>query len=56
MRLFTEIIEDNIRELIPDFPRAAITAETIVGASIFQRVLGLDRPPQSRRICACQPT
>jgi hypothetical protein len=42
MRLFTEIIEDNIRELIPDFPRAAITAETIVGGIhevVFNRIL-----------------
>lgn len=42
MQLFTEIIEDNIRELIPDFPRAAITAETIVGGIhevVFNRIL-----------------
>jgi AcrR family transcriptional regulator len=42
MRLFTEIIEDNIRELMPDFPRAAITAETIVGGIhevVFNRIL-----------------
>jgi AcrR family transcriptional regulator len=42
MRLFTEIVEDNIRELIPDFPRAAITAETIVGGIhevVFNRIL-----------------
>ena len=33
MRLFTEIIEDNIRELIPDFPRAAIARKPSSAAS-----------------------
>jgi hypothetical protein len=31
MRMFAEIIEDNIHELIPGCRRAALTAETIVG-------------------------
>jgi AcrR family transcriptional regulator len=31
MRMFAEIIEDNIHELIPGCQRAALTAETIVG-------------------------
>jgi AcrR family transcriptional regulator len=42
MRLFTEIIEDNIRDLVPNYPRAALTAETIVGGIhevVFNRIL-----------------
>jgi AcrR family transcriptional regulator len=31
MRMFADIIEDNINELIPGCTRAALTAETIVG-------------------------
>ena len=31
MQMFAEIIEDNIRELIPGCQRAALAAETIVG-------------------------
>jgi AcrR family transcriptional regulator len=42
MRMFTEIIEDNIHELIPGCPRAALAAETIVGGIhevVFSRIL-----------------
>lgn len=42
MRMFAEIIEDNIHELIPACPRAALTAETIVGGIhevVFSRIL-----------------
>jgi hypothetical protein len=39
MRLFAEIIEDNIHELIPRCRRAALTAEVIVGG-IHEVVLG----------------
>jgi len=42
MRMFSEIIEDNIHELIPGCTRAALTAETIVGGIhevVFSRIL-----------------
>jgi AcrR family transcriptional regulator len=42
MRMFAEIIEDNIHELIPGCRRAALTAETIVGGIhevVFIRIL-----------------
>ena len=42
MRMFAEIIEDNIHELLPGCQRAALTAETIVGGIhevVFSRVL-----------------
>jgi AcrR family transcriptional regulator len=42
MRTFTEIIEDNIRELLPGCQVAALTAETIVGGIhevVFNRIL-----------------
>jgi AcrR family transcriptional regulator len=42
MRMFAEIIEDNIRELIPRCRRAALTGETIVGGIhevVFSRIL-----------------
>jgi AcrR family transcriptional regulator len=42
MRMFAEIIEDNIHELIPGCRRAALAAETIVGGVhevVFSRIL-----------------
>lgn len=42
MRMFAEIIEDNIHELIPGCQRAALTSETIVGGIhevVFSRIL-----------------
>ncbi len=42
MRMFAEIIEDNIHELIPGCQRAALAAETIVGGIhevVFTRIL-----------------
>lgn len=42
MRMFAEIIEHNIRELIPGCTRAALTAETIVGGIhevVLRRIL-----------------
>jgi AcrR family transcriptional regulator len=42
MRMFAEIIEDNIHELLPGCRRAALTAETIVGGIhevVFSRIL-----------------
>ena len=42
MAMFAEIIEDNIHELLPDCPRAALAAETIVGGIYhvaFSRIL-----------------
>jgi AcrR family transcriptional regulator len=42
MRMFAEIIEDNIHELVPSCRRAALTAEVIVGGIhevVFGRVL-----------------
>jgi AcrR family transcriptional regulator len=42
MRMFAEIIEDNIHELVPGCPRAALAAETIVGGIhevVFNRIL-----------------
>jgi len=42
MRMFAEIIEDNISELVPDCRRASLTAETIVGGIhevVFSRTL-----------------
>ena len=42
IRMFSEIIEDNIHELIPGCPRAARAAETIVGGIhevVFSRIL-----------------
>jgi AcrR family transcriptional regulator len=42
MRMFAEIIEDNIHELIPGCRRAALTAETIVGGIhevVFSRII-----------------
>jgi AcrR family transcriptional regulator len=42
MRMFTEIIEDNIHELVPGCRRAALTAEAIVGGIhevVFSRIL-----------------
>jgi AcrR family transcriptional regulator len=42
MRMFAEIIEDNIHELLPGCRRAALTAETIVGGIhevVFRRIL-----------------
>jgi AcrR family transcriptional regulator len=42
MRLFAEIIEDNIHELIPRCRRAALTAEIIVGGiheAVLSRIL-----------------
>jgi AcrR family transcriptional regulator len=42
MRMFAEIIEDNIHELLPGCQRAALTAETIVGGIhevVFNRIL-----------------
>jgi AcrR family transcriptional regulator len=43
MRMFADIIEDNINELIPGCRRAALVAETIVGGIhevVLSRVLG----------------
>jgi AcrR family transcriptional regulator len=43
MRMFAEIIEDNIHELLPGCQRAALTAETIVGGIhevVLSRILG----------------
>ncbi len=42
MRMFAEIIEDNIHELVPGCPRATLAAETIVGGIhevVFNRIL-----------------
>ncbi len=42
MRMFAEIIEDNIHELAPGCPAAALAAETIVGGIhevVFNRIL-----------------
>jgi AcrR family transcriptional regulator len=42
MRMFTEIIEENIRELAPSWPVPRLTAETIVGGIhevVFNRIL-----------------
>jgi AcrR family transcriptional regulator len=42
MRMFAEIIEDNIRELIPGCPQPSLAAETIVGGInevVFSRIL-----------------
>jgi len=42
MRMFAEIIEDNIHELVPSCRRPALTAETIVGCiheAVFSRIL-----------------
>ncbi|HEV2451647.1 MAG TPA: TetR/AcrR family transcriptional regulator [Streptosporangiaceae bacterium] len=42
MRMFAEIIEDNIHELLPGCRRAALAAETIVGGIhevVFSRIL-----------------
>jgi AcrR family transcriptional regulator len=42
MRMFAEIIEDNIHELVPSCHRPALTAETIVGGiheAVFNRIL-----------------
>jgi AcrR family transcriptional regulator len=42
MRMFAEIIEDNIHELVPSCRRPALTAETIVGGiheAVFSRIL-----------------
>jgi AcrR family transcriptional regulator len=42
MRIFAEIIEDNIHELVPSCHRPALTAETIVGGiheAVFSRIL-----------------
>ncbi len=42
MQMFAEIIEDNIRELIPGCRRAALHAETIVGGIhevVLRRIL-----------------
>jgi AcrR family transcriptional regulator len=42
MRMFAEIIEDNIHELVPSCRRAALTAETLVGGIhevVFSRIL-----------------
>jgi AcrR family transcriptional regulator len=42
MRMFADIIEDNIRELIPGCRRASLAAETIVGGIhevVFSRIL-----------------
>lgn len=42
MRMFADIIEDNIRELIPGCHRASLAAETIVGGIhevVFSRIL-----------------
>ena len=42
MRMFAEIIEDNIHELIPSCRRPPLTAETIVGGiheAVFSRIL-----------------
>jgi AcrR family transcriptional regulator len=42
MRMFAEIIEDNIHELVPSCRRPALTAEAIVGAIhevVFNRIL-----------------
>jgi AcrR family transcriptional regulator len=42
MRMFAEMIEDNIHELIPGCRRAALTAETIVGGIhevVLRRIL-----------------
>jgi len=42
MRMFAEIIEDNIYELVPSCRRPALTAETIVGGiheAVFSRIL-----------------
>ena len=42
MRMFAEIIEDNIHELIPGCQQAALAAETIVGGIhevVFSRIL-----------------
>jgi AcrR family transcriptional regulator len=50
MRMFAEIIEDNIHELIPGCQRAALVAETLVGGIhevVFSRILSrrLDELP-----------
>jgi AcrR family transcriptional regulator len=42
MRMFAEIIEENIHELVPSCRRPALTAETIVGGiheAVFSRIL-----------------
>ncbi len=42
LRLFAEIIEDNIHQLVPSCRRPALTAETIVGGIyevVFSRIL-----------------
>jgi AcrR family transcriptional regulator len=42
MRMFADIIEDNIHELVPSCRRPALTAETIVGGiheAVFSRIL-----------------
>jgi AcrR family transcriptional regulator len=42
MRMFAEIIEDNIHELVPSCRQPALTAETIVGGiheAVFSRIL-----------------
>jgi AcrR family transcriptional regulator len=42
MRMFAEIIEDNIHELVPSCRRPALTAETIVGGiheAVLSRIL-----------------
>jgi len=42
MRMFAEIIEDNIHELVPSCHRPPLTAETIVGGiheAVFSRIL-----------------
>jgi AcrR family transcriptional regulator len=42
MRMFADIIEDNIHELVPGCRRASLTAETIVGGIhevVFNRIL-----------------
>jgi AcrR family transcriptional regulator len=42
MRMFAEIIEDNIHELVPSCRRPPLTAETIVGGiheAVFSRIL-----------------
>jgi AcrR family transcriptional regulator len=42
MRMFAELIEDNIHELVPGCRRPALTAETIVGGIhevVFSRIL-----------------
>jgi len=42
MRMFAEIIEDNIHELVPSCQRPELTAETLVGGiheAVFSRIL-----------------